>query len=173
MKILITILTCSLLLLLTTETQESVQLNRSFVLIDTTNEFNEQNLTAYIKSKNLKHPHIVYAQAKLETGNFTSTIFRENNNLFGMKYVHDFKSSRKRPTTAIGSKYSHAVYKHWKESVDDYLLWQQMFKKTPIEKENDYFNLLGKRYAEDKRYVKVLKTIILTDTIKWSLASNN
>jgi len=168
MKTIITFITSVLLLTISTQTQEAVMLNKPFVFIDNTNEFNETNLINYIKSKELKHPHIVFAQAKLETGNFSSTIFKENNNLFGMKYVKDFRQSKTRPTTAIGSKYSHAVYKHWKESVDDYLLWQQMFKKTPIAKEEDYFKLLGKRYAEDKRYVKVLKVIISSDTIQWA-----
>jgi hypothetical protein len=172
MKILIIILTCCLLLI-SIKTQEAVELNRPVNLNVITDQFNELNLLNYIKSKNIKHPHIVYAQAKLETGNFTSTIFRENNNLFGMKYIHDFKSKKKRKTTAIGSKHSHAVYSHWKQSVDDYLLWQQMFKKTPILKEKDYFKLLSEKYAEDKRYVKVLKTIISTDTIVCFITSNN
>jgi len=30
----------------------------------------------------VKYPEIVFAQAQLETGNFTSAIFLENNNLF-------------------------------------------------------------------------------------------
>src|SRR5882672_6857675 len=123
-------------------------------------EFSPGNLQKYIVEKKIRHPHIVYAQALLETGEFTSTIFKENNNLFGMKYVGDFRYKYGRPTTAVGSKYGHAVYTHWKKSVDDYILWQQMFKKTPTEKEDEYFALLRKKYAEDTRYVAVLKTII-------------
>lgn len=122
--------------------------------------FSPTNLQKYIIEKQIRHPHIVYAQALLETGEFTSTIFKENHNLFGMKYVGDFNYKYGRPTTAIGARYKHAVYTHWKKSVDDYLLWQQMFKKTPIEKESEYFALLRSRYAEDKRYVAALKLII-------------
>ncbi len=123
-------------------------------------EFSIENLRMYIEQKKIKHPHIVYAQAVLETGNFRSTIFLENHNLFGMKYVHDFRQTNKRPTTATGSRYKFAVYRHWKKSVDDYLLWQQMFKITPIEKESDYFKLLGRMYAVEDWYVKALKKII-------------
>jgi flagellum-specific peptidoglycan hydrolase FlgJ len=128
--------------------------------IDTTDTFTEQNLIHYIKLKQLKHPHIVLAQAKLETGNFKSTVFKNNCNLFGMKYIHDFKQRKSRETTATGSKHSHAVYLHWKHSVDDYLLWQRMFTETPIQTEADYFKLLRKKYATDTQYVFILKQII-------------
>jgi uncharacterized FlgJ-related protein len=124
-------------------------------------EFNPENLVNYIIEKQIKHPHIVYAQALIETGWFTSKIFKENNNLFGMK------QPSKRVTTALGTRYRHAYYSDWKQSVDDYLLWQQMFKKTPIETEKDYFKLLHSKYAEDKSYVNVLKIVIKRDTIKW------
>ena len=84
-----------------------------------------------------------------------------------MKYVGDFRYRYSRPTTAVGSRYGHAVYKHWKLSVDDYELWQKMFKRTPIETQEDYFKLLGSRYAESKHYVKALKYLIENDTIQW------
>lgn len=127
-------------------------------------EFSEENLKKYIEVKGIKHPEIVYAQAVLETGKFSSTIFKENHNLFGMKYVHTcgcrISGSNVRPTTAIGSRYGHARYQHWKKSVDDYLLWQKMFKRTPIETREEYFKLLGRSYAESKQYVSILKWIM-------------
>ena len=121
------------------------------------NEFNQRNLMAYIKLKNIKHPEIVYAQAVLETGNFTSKIFLHNNNLFGMKYV---RTDRFRKTTAIKSHKNHALYNNWKSSVDDYLLWQQMFKLTPTETKEDYFTLLSKKYSTSKKYIQTLKLIL-------------
>ena len=57
-------------------------------------EFSEENLKEYICLKKIKHPEIVYAQALIETGGFTSTIYKQNNNLFGMKYVYDCKSCK-------------------------------------------------------------------------------
>lgn len=140
---------------------------KSFSKPETVIEFTPVNLQKYILEKKIKHPHIAYAQALLETGEFTSTIFKENKNLFGMKYVGDFNYKYSRPTTAVGSRYGHAVYTHWKKSVDDYYLWQQMFKRTPTEKEDEYFALLRKKYAEDSRYVSALKIILKKDTIKW------
>ncbi len=47
-------------------------------------DFSEPKLKEYILDLNIRFPHIVMAQAKVETGHFTSPIFRENNNLFGM-----------------------------------------------------------------------------------------
>lgn len=49
------------------------------------NEFTKDKLIEKIKKLNFRFPHIVYAQAILESGNFTSQVFKENNNMFGMR----------------------------------------------------------------------------------------
>lgn len=159
-----TLILTLLALVIVIETSQSSSLAEKFEVKKervefTSEQFSKDNLRKYIELKQIKHPDIVYAQAILETRKFTSTIFKENNNLFGMKYVHDWKYGKKRETTAIGSQYGHARYRDWKSSVDDYLLWQQMFKRTPIETRDQYFTLL-KRYAENRLYVPVLKRII-------------
>ena len=119
---------------------QSKQVEFSEKLIDDTHDqFSPDALRAYIYQLGIKHPDVVYAQAILETGNFSSRIFKENNNLFGMKYVDTVwckrLGARYRPTVATGEQHEHAVYKDWRKSVEDYLLWQQMFKRTPIETE--------------------------------------
>jgi len=116
-----------------------------------TEEFSKEALWDYLKEKKIKHPEIVYAQAVLETGNFTSRIFRESHNLFGMKLA------KVRPTVATGERYGHATYCHWKDSVDDYLLWQEMWSN--IETEAVYYTLLQRVYAEDQNYTRLVKTI--------------
>ncbi len=60
---------------------------------------------------------ILTAQAAHETGNFTSQIFRENNNAFGMKLP------AQRRTTAIGENKKHAVYRSVADSVKDFWLY--------------------------------------------------
>ena len=45
--------------------------------------FSEHNLKIALVMANIQHWEIVYKQAKLETGNFTSYSFRKRNNLFG------------------------------------------------------------------------------------------
>lgn len=63
----------------------------------------------------------VTAQAAFETGNFTSRIFYENNNLFGMKLA------KKRETTAKGENRGHAVYDNIKDSIQDFVLYYKAF----------------------------------------------
>lgn len=60
---------------------------------------------------------MITAQAAHETGNFTSPIFRLNNNPFGMKLPEV------RRTTAIGTYKGHAVYKSIESAVEDYWLY--------------------------------------------------
>jgi flagellum-specific peptidoglycan hydrolase FlgJ len=116
-------------------------------------KFTREALQQYLIDKGVCHPEIAYAQAVLETGDFTSNIFKENNNLFGMRLA------KKRFTLATGENRGHAVYRNWQESVDDYILWQGQWKRTPIEKEWQYYKLLDKVYATDKNYVKVVKIV--------------
>jgi hypothetical protein len=114
--------------------------------------FSEESLISYLEDLNIKFPHIVLAQAKLETANFTSRIFKENNNLFGMKVA------KIRPTTNKGEQYSHAVFNSWKESVIDYALYQARYLYN-FKTEDEYYNYLSQSYAEDKNYVLKLKKI--------------
>jgi uncharacterized FlgJ-related protein len=73
---------------------------------------------AEIKKQGIVHPDVALAQSKWESTHFTSKIFEEGNNLFGMKLA------RQRDTTAIGMHRNHAKYKNWQDSVKDYRLWQ-------------------------------------------------
>jgi uncharacterized FlgJ-related protein len=99
------------------------------------------------------YPDIVMAQARIETAHFTSKIFRENNNLFGMKLP------RQRSTTAIGEQNNHAEYTSWRQSVIDYKLWQDKVLKK-VKSRRAYLKYLHKNYAENKQYVKLIKQMI-------------
>ena len=85
--------------------------------------FTPQNLAKELKNQNVKFPDIALAQAMLETGNFTSDIFKANNNLFGMKHPSV------RPTVSKGTNRGHANYTNWQDSVKDYKLWQEFYNK--------------------------------------------
>lgn len=126
---------------------------------DKQNKFTAENLKAYILELNIRFPHIVYAQAKLETGNFKSKIFRENNNLFGMK------EAKRRPTTNKGTENNHAVYLNWKESVVDYAMYSAAYLNG-IKSESEYFDYLRQNYAQDTSYVLRLKEIIEKQKMK-------
>lgn len=114
--------------------------------------FSEQELINYLIELKIPHPHIVFAQARLETGNFSSTIFIENNNLFGMKRAYS------RPSTAVGMNRRHAKYNSWQDSVIDFALYKAYVAQGKSEKE--YFSLLERSYAEDPRYIYKIKQLI-------------
>ena len=115
--------------------------------------FSESNLISYMSKIGIVYPDIVLAQAKIETGNFTSVIFKENNNLFGMKVA------KSRPTTAVGKSRNHAVYQNWLASLADYKLWQdQMIHRAPTKRK--YLEYLSRNYAEDKTYVRKIKNLL-------------
>lgn len=84
------------------------------------------------------------AQAAHETSNFTSKIFRENNNLFGMKFP------KVRKTTAIGERYGHAIYNSLKESVEDIALYHKALALPTVFKDTNSFveALKAKKYFE-------------------------
>lgn len=87
----------------------------------------------------IKHPEIVFAQARLETGNFKSLLFTKNNNLFGFR-----------------GKNGYIEYDHWAESVKAYKRFQDKYYKG-----GDYYSFLERiGYAEDSNYIKKVKSCV-------------
>jgi hypothetical protein len=117
-------------------------------------EFSPEALFDLLKKYNLKFPHIAMAQSEVETGYFKSNIFRESNNLFGMK------EAKIRPTTATGTQFDHAMYESWQHSVYDYVLWVAAYG-VKARTEDDFYALLERQYAGDKDYVRKLKKLSL------------
>ena len=84
------------------------------------------------------HANIVLAQARLESGNFKSALYKRTNNLFGIK---------------AGEKYKE--YPHWRKSIEDYRL-----KISKRYQGGCYYKFLQRiGYAENKDYIKLLKKI--------------
>lgn len=130
---------------------------QNFYYINNNNDaFSEDAFKNYLKKIKIKFPEIVIAQAKLETDNFKSDIFKIGNNLFGMKPAYQ------RTTTWSYIYKGHAAYVNWKESVLDYALFQEKYFKNIKTKEEYFKNLLKQSYAEDPFYVFKLKEIIKT-----------
>lgn len=104
----------------------------------------------WLRVYEVREPDIVKRQIRLETGDLTSRICRECNNLFGMK------KARKRQTTAIGrEKNGTAVYMDFRDSIKDYAIWQDYFYSG-----GDYYDFLQSHgYATDKKYVSKLKLL--------------
>lgn len=115
--------------------------------------FSVRLLQEYINLCQIKNPDVVMAQAVLETGNFSSKIFHENHNLFGMRLPVV------RETVAIGSRYGHAVYKRWTDSVIDYAMWQD-YNERSMENHDTYLSFINGVYAEDDLYIRKLEKIL-------------
>jgi hypothetical protein len=135
------------------------------VIIQEHNQFSEDRLIEKLKELNVKFPYIVFAQSKLETGNFTSKVFRENSNLFGMR------EAKQRITTAQGTENNHAYYASWGESVYDYAFYQCRYL-SGINTEEQYFQYLSQSYAENPNYVSILKDMIVKENLKAKFGSS-
>ena len=129
------------------------------LIVEDLNEFSEDKLINKIDELNFKFPYITLAQAILETGHYDSKIFKENNNLFGMK------EARVRLNLAKGTQHGHAYYDNWEESVMDYALWYSTFAYK-CKNEKQVYKLLNKQYAEANHYVQALKRIIKKYNLK-------
>jgi len=66
----------------------------------------------------------ITAQAAHETANFSSTIFLQNNNLFGYKYVGQ--------ALARGEKNGHARYENLTDSIKDYQVYYKLRRYPKI-----------------------------------------
>lgn len=119
-------------------------------------EINAEGVLTLLDILNVEHPHIVLAQMRIESGNFKSDLAKNNNNFFGMKYP------RQRATVAQGSDGCYAYYRSWSYSVLDYAIWQRIYASGLTEEE--YLEMLSEKYAEDKAYVRKVKSV--ADSIK-------
>jgi hypothetical protein len=117
----------------------------------TNSTFTKEKLIQEIKDLPFEYKEIVYAQCILESSNFSSPVFIENNNFLGMR------EARQRSTTAIGTNLKHAQYRNWRECLLDRLLYEAKYMHNLSKVE--YFNYLN-GYAENPKYVKTLKNLI-------------
>jgi uncharacterized FlgJ-related protein len=93
-------------------------------------------------------PDVAFAQARLETGDFTSRIWIENRNAFGMH------PPAVRETYSIGENRKCAVYRHWFYSVLDYKLMQDYYYS--LGHDHEYFMSVYCPHPEYKQRVNNL-----------------
>lgn len=122
------------------------------------------------KDEGIKFDSIVVTQNFLETGDFTSAIYKENKNMFGMKY--------NQRGFAKGVNRGHAKYNNEIDAVRDYAQWQKIrindyerYYNKKIVTYDDYYDMLNhtviytkkgvfvSRYAEDVNYTDKLKRV--------------
>jgi len=99
-------------------------------------KLSDKTLMDQLKKHGIKHPHIVLAQAKLETGGYKSKVLRTHNNLFGLRKQGKYRR-----------------FNNWNESIIAYRdLVQYKYKG------GDYYHFLHNLgYAEDPEYIRKLK----------------
>lgn len=112
---------------------------------------NDTILYNYLINMKVSNPEIILVQAKIESANYKSDLFKTNFNLFGMK------TSVNRQTLNSGSKGQYQSYDKWQDSVVDYVLWMNHNGLDKFD-QNGYLTYLGKHYAEDPNYVIKLKS---------------
>lgn len=132
------------------EKVDNLSYEEKIIVISEASKFSEEKLIEEIKRLNFRFPHIVLAQAQIESGHFSSPIFIENHNMFGMR------EARVRANLARGTKRSHAYYDTWKESLYDYALYYSSYL-AKMRTEEQYYNYLDQSYAEDPNYVSKVK----------------
>ena len=100
----------------------------------------EEGLMDALIYYDIKHPHIVHAQAVIETGNFNSRLCVEDNNLFGL-----YNSRLRR----------YHKFDHWVESVEAY----KKFIQYRYDSTEDYYRFLQRiNYASDPEYINKVKS---------------
>lgn len=112
--------------------------------------FSEHRMISYAKKIGIKYIDVMVAQSRIETGHYTSKVFTEGMNLFGMKLPE------RRETTAVGEHRNHAKYTSWVRSVDDYKIWQSNVL-TKARSKKQYLRYIGNNYAQDPKYLNLIK----------------
>lgn len=118
------------------------------------NSINHHWLYSEIKDQGILYPEIVFAQGVLESGHFKSDLFRNNNNVFGMR------QPKLRKTTATGKRKGYAVYDNWIESVRDYKLWQESLPTKYKKTKKTYLRYIESTYCECRHYTFQVNNII-------------
>lgn len=101
----------------------------------------EEGLVEALEYYEIQYPEIVYAQALLETGHFSSSVCKNYNNLFGLY------------NSKIKDYYS---FEHWSDSVKAY----RDFVQYKYKGNTDYYTfLVDLPYATDPNYIRKIKQL--------------
>ena len=133
------------------EEQLSLEYSIGYWFINNPKEINDTVLYQFLLDNNAWYPDILLKQAKIESANYTSNVYKNTNNLYGMRKVG------KRQTTQLNNTYNgYGCYSNWCLSVLDRMLWDIFVFKGEKPSEEEYLKAIG-IYAEDKNYINKLK----------------
>ena len=125
----------------------SLEYSIGYWFINTPKEINDTVLYQFLLDNNAWYPDILLKQAKIESANYSSNIYKKTNNLYGMKKVG------KRQTTQLNNTYNgYGSYNNWCLSVLDRMLWDVFTFKGEKPSREEYLKAMG-IYAEDENYI--------------------
>lgn len=104
-------------------------------------ELNDSILYLALVYYDIKHPKAVLAQAKLESSNYTSKVYKKNKNFLGL-----YNSKEKK----------YFKFKHWTECI---LAYKDKIEYKHRDGENYYYFLDRIGYASDPNYINKIKEI--------------
>jgi len=129
MKKLILVLTLCILPLLSDGEEVAEEFSKSKMIVLKiekleSSSFTEEFFIQYLLLMNVPEEHIIYivAQARLESANYSSKLFKEDNSILGMN-VPSKRTKEFIKSFVIGDigNYKKATYLHWTYSAKDYL----------------------------------------------------
>jgi len=129
----------------------SLEYSIGYWFINQPEQINDSILYAFLKDNNAWFPDILLKQAKIESSNYSSNIYLNTNNLYGMKKVG------KRQTTQLNNTYKgYGCYNNWCLSVLDRMLWDIFIFDNVKPSKEEYLKTMS-IYAEDSNYIKKLE----------------
>lgn len=128
----------------------SLEYSIGYWFINKPEEVNDSVLLEFLIENKAWYPEILLRQAKIESGNYSSNVYKNSNNLYGMRRV------RSRQTTQTSTYNGYGVYNNWCLSALDRLLWDIFYFDNKKPSEEEYLNAMG-IYAEDSNYKSKLK----------------
>lgn len=100
---------------------------------------NDSTLFEMLKKEKIKHPKIVLAQAKLETGNYKSSLCKNKHNLFGIKSRRGYRTF---------NTYIECI-RYYRDHI-----------QSKYDGHSDYYTFLKRiKYASDPKYIYKLKKL--------------
>lgn len=134
----------------TEEVMLSLEYSIGYWFINKPDEINDSILYNFLKENGAWYPDILLKQAKIESGNYSSNVYKTNNNLYGMRRVY------RRQTTQSGENNGYGTYNNWCLSVLDRLLLDMFVFKNEKPSREAYLKAM-ECYAEDPNYINKLK----------------
>lgn len=127
-----------------TDTIDSIQ-TQTDTLVLTDLKISRDNFFLVCNVLEIKFPEVVYAQARLESGNFTSAHFKNRNNCLGI-----YDSKRKR----------YMSFNHWTDCLLAYRDKVQYRYKRNSDREDYLRWLVETGYAQDPNYISKVRKML-------------